>query len=198
MNAPVNRANFAGRPAQPAYAPTDLRTFWRTAPRRSRIALACAATGAAAWVASFAGVMRYPMIAGTMILVLHLAVMGLFGWHGARLWRHHRLAWRTNPLMAPGPRQPPILRWGVALSLVLLLVQFAVGFRHGEGNVEVRDGREVWVRDGEVVRTLAPGARDAFEGEMLRIFATSWVFISLVIALHGRTVEHRIREMGDR
>lgn len=192
----MNHENFAGRPTRPEYAPIDLRGFWRVAPRRSRLALGVAAVSVLAWLASFAGVMRYPAIAGSLFTV-HLAVMALFLVHFVRLAKYNRLAWRAGPTTEPGPRQPPVLRLATALSLVLVLVGFAQAASHGEGAPALVDDQEVWMNDGEVVRPLQAGEREAFDAEMLRAFAAVWLFFSLLIALNSRTVELRLRDAGD-
>ena len=196
----MNRENFAGRPSRPrapSSASADLREFWETAPLRSRIALACAGVSALAWLASFAGVMRHAVVAGVVMVTMHLLIMALFLWNFARLWVHHRTWWKSRATGVRGPRQPRVLLWAAALSAALLLMGFVLGFGRGEGAPAVRDGRDVWVNRGEVVRPLAPGERDTIEAEGLRLLAAAWMFFSLTIALTGRSIEHRIEEMRD-
>ena len=85
--------------------------------------------------------------------------------------------------------------WGTVASLGYMLALFLGLFAvYGEGNAEVRDGREVWVVADSVVRALAPGAGRTFDARTLRLFSAAWLFFGLLIALTGHRVEERIRE----
>jgi hypothetical protein len=126
--------------------------------------------------------------------VVHLAIMAS-GF--ALFWRtglHHSLAWRARGVQPDTIALPRRLIWGTVASAgylaVVVLVFIAV---YGEGNAEVRDGREVWVNGHSVVRTLAPGSVAAFNAAMLRVFSAAWMFFGLLIAGTGDRIEQRIR-----
>lgn len=66
---------------------------------------------------------------------------------------------------------------------------------HGEGGIEVRGGQYIWVREGTPVRTMTPDGYEAFEGGVLRVFATAWMAFSLMIAWAGQAVDNRLRRL---
>ena len=169
-----------------------IRDFWRGAGRLSRAALICAALSALLNVASYAGVTMAS--AGGSLAVVHLAIMALGFVLFARIWHHHSLAWRQPAVRPDRPPVPARLGWAAAASLVYLLVLFTWLFAaYGEGAPEVRDGREVWVAAGVVVRKIAPGTIARFEAHTLRLFSAAWLFFGLLIALSAHTVDARLR-----
>jgi hypothetical protein len=112
--------------------------------------------------------------------LVHLAVMALgFALFG-RLVQHHRLARKERRARDwPFDREarmrrfitplPTLLVWGVIAALVYMAgVAIRDSAVFGEGAAEFRDGQEVWVNNGVVVRKT--GAR--FGREPRRVNAT--------------------------
>lgn len=170
-----------------------IQDFWRSTFTAPRAALVCTAIAGVLNLGTYAG-LRMSWAGGAFALV-HLAIIALGFFLCARITVHHRLSWRAGgwrPDTTPLPRR---LIWGVVASLgymlALLLGLFAV---YGEGNAEVRNGREVWVAGDSVVRALAPGSVAMFEARTLRVFSAAWLFFGLLIALTGHRVEEKIRE----
>jgi hypothetical protein len=169
-----------------------IRDFWRSASPAPRAAMVCATAAAVLNVSSYAGVgMRW---AGGSFALLHLAIMALGFFLFARIAVHHRLAWRAGGWRPPATPLPRQLVWAAVASLGYMLVLFFGRLAaYGEGNPEVRDGREVWVAGDSVVRALAPGAVARFDAVALRGFSAAWLFFGLLIALIGHRFEERIR-----
>jgi hypothetical protein len=164
-----------------------IREFWRSTSGVSGSALVCAAFAGALNVASYAGLTM------GVFVVVHLAVMavGLFTFH--RVAVHHSLAWRAGGVhleTTPLPRQ---LVWGaVAAFLYLASLILFLPAVYPEGYPEIRDGREVWVQDGSVVRELAPGSVATFKSRELRLFSAVWLCLALGFSLGAYRSEERI------
>ena len=112
--------------------------------------------------------------AGGVFALVHLAIMGVGFFLFARIAIHHRCSWRAGgwrPESTPLPRR---LIWGAVASLgyvvALFLGLFAV---YGEGNAEVRNGREVWVAGDSIVGALAAGSVATFDARTLRVFSAA-------------------------
>ncbi|GJG88113.1 hypothetical protein tb265_32940 [Gemmatimonadetes bacterium T265] len=82
---------------------------------------------------------------------------------------------------APLPRSLVRAAIGGGLYVVLLVVYVAVVV--GEGSPEYRDGREVWVRAGQIVRDLRPNEAAAFDRAILRVISAVWCAVSLALCL---------------
>jgi hypothetical protein len=170
-----------------------IREFWHSTFTAPRVAIVCAAIASALNLGSYTGLgMTW---ANGVFGVVHLAIMALGFLLFARLALHHRLSWRAGgwrPEVTPLPRR---LVWGTVASFAYMLALFLGLFAvYGEGNAEIRNGREVWVVADSVVRALAPGSVATFDARMLRAFSAVWLFFGLLIALTGHRVEERIRE----
>ncbi len=171
---------------------TSLREFWRDAHPLPGAARLGAGVAAAANAGSYAGLAMRGEYAwlGTM----HVVVMLLGLITVLRLGLHHYLAVRTFGTRVTAA---PLPRGAVALTICALLYMLGVivwlVVTHGEGGPELRDGREVWVLHGRVVRALPPGSIATFATHELRLFSASWLFFALVLAWTSLTVESRIR-----
>jgi hypothetical protein len=154
--------------------PMTVREFWRSTSLGPQLALACTLAAGIVNLWSYVG-LTWPAA-----YLVHLAVMALgFALFG-RLVQHHRLARKERRARDwPFDREarmrrfitplPTLLVWGVIAALVYMAgVAIRDSAVFGEGAAEFRDGQEVWVNNGVVVRKT--GAR--FGREPRRVNAT--------------------------
>lgn len=150
-----------------------------------------AAIAAAANVGSYAGLSmrgQYSWLGAVHGIIMLLGLMTFL-----RVGLHHYLAvraFRTRVSSAPLPKHALLLTIG-ALLYVLGVVAWLI-VTYGEGGPELRDGQEVWVNHGRVVRALPPGTIAEFATHELRLFSASWLFFALALAWTGHVVESRI------
>ena len=122
----------------------------------------------------------------------HAPPTGSFAWRRAQHDAADDAAWGAPH--APLPRSLVRAAIGGGLYVVLLVVYVAMVV--GEGSPEHRDGREVWVRAGQIVRDLRPGEAAAFDRAILRVISAVWFAVSLVLGLmlaRGRVVRSSVR-----
>ena len=169
-----------------------IQEFWRSTFTIPRAALVAATVAGFLNLGSYAGLTM--SWAGGALGVVHLAITVLGFALVGRIGVHHALSWRGAGVRHGTTALPWRLIWSAVVAAGYLLV-VCVGFVmvYGEGNAEVRDGREVWVNGSSVVRTLAPGSVATFDARMLRVFSAVWIFFGLLIAVTGDRIERRIR-----
>ena len=174
-----------------------VREFWRDSGGLARTALAVALFALALNAGTYVGLRaRGPFAAlhalHGVVILLGVALFFAVGW--AELRSAGRRSRSIDPSPAPIVRLPRSLvagAVGAGVYLAALVAYAAVAI--GEGGADVRDGRDVWVHAGRVVRDLRPGERLAMERFELRIFSASWLFFTLVIALAGGRALARTR-----
>jgi len=175
----------------------SVREFWREAGSLARTAFLVAAVSFVLNVGTYFGLRaRGPF---QVLHALHVVVM-LLGVALVLVTAYTRVRtvgrrWTTGiaePRRARLPRLLVAAALGGGLYLVALLAY--AGLVIGEGGPETRDGRDVWVHAGRMVRELRPGERLALERFELRIFSASWFLFGLLIALAGHSALARGRE----
>ena len=160
----------------------------------ARLALGVALAAGTANAASFVGLTMRDFEA---IAVLHIFVMTLGFILFARIALHHSLSWRFPRANVRDRKIPRWLFWSAAASLAYVVAMFASMGRYGDGNAEVRDGREVWVRPDSTMVELPSGSVSAYARQELRLFSAGWLFFALGIAATSHVVEYRIRQLRE-
>jgi hypothetical protein len=175
----------------------DVREFWQEAGGFAKTALVVAAVSLALNVGSYLGLRaRGPFQAlhalHWVVMLLGVGLVFVIVHAKVRTARHRWSTGIGEPPAPPLPRSLVVAAAGGGLYLVALLGY--AGLVIGEGGPDLRDGREVWVHAGRVVRELRPGERLAMERFELRIFSASWFFAALLIALIGHSALARGRD----
>jgi hypothetical protein len=173
-----------------------VRDLWREAGGFAKTGLVVAAVSLALNVASYFGLRaRGPFQAlhalHWVVILLGVALVFVIAYAKVRAVRRRWTTGIAEPPAAPLPRVLIAAAAGGGLYLIALLGYG--GLVIGEGGPDLREGREVWVHAGRVVRELRPGERLAMERFELRIFSASWFFGALLIALIGHSALSRGR-----
>jgi hypothetical protein len=79
------------------------------------------------------------------------------------------------------------------LALYALLWFAGLFACYGEACVEVRDGRDVWVRDGAVLGAMSPRDARWANARMLSGFSAAWIAFALPLAHRRRAARRRQR-----
>lgn len=177
--------------------------FWREAGSLARTAFVVAAVSLMLNVGTYFGLRaRGPL---QVLHALHLVVI-LLGVALVLVTVYTRLRavgrrWTTGSGEPPSARLPRLLVAAAVGGVLYLIALMAyAGLVIGEGGPELRDGLEVWVHAGRVVRELRPGERLAMERFELRLFSASWFLFGLLIALasHSTLARGRERDTAER
>lgn len=171
----------------PAGWRAELADFWKAANRLSRAALAVAALSALILVSTLAGLRATG--AGVAFYGVHLAVMALlFVLFGKIAWHHTWSVRRPHAERIPG-RVPRTIKCvaiaAFALCAVLLITTAVV---YGHGGPELRGGEYHWIRDGRTIRAMTLDQYHAFQSQVLRVFASGWLALSLIVAWVGQAM----------
>jgi hypothetical protein len=157
--------------------------FWRSSSNWERTAMAFAIAAVAMNVASYFGLTAAD--APAAVIVIHVAVMVLC--FRVVFRNTHRLFSRRSrrivrPRLSTIPR--PLLAL-TAASLIYMITLFVRLNSFGTGGPQVRDGHDVWVRDGEVVRYITAQDAQSFEVAGLRVISAAWLFFALGLTIEG-------------
>jgi hypothetical protein len=160
----------------------DLAALWRESNWISRYGLLVAAGSLLTHLASLFGAGWSQL--SVLAFVLHLSVMGLLialiiGIARDRIGGRRR-AISLRPRVAM-PRRLTALCVGLAIyALFWFFCAFAY---YGEGGTEIRAGRRVWVRHGEVIREFSPAQAQWFDAHTLSVFSAAWLAAALPLGL---------------
>ena len=173
-----------------------VRDLWREAGGFAKTAFVVAAVSLALNVGSYFGLRaRGPFQAlhalHWVVMLLGVALVFVIAYANVRKVRRRWTTGIGEPPAAPLPRL--LIAAAAAGGLYLVALLGYGGLVIGEGGPDRREGREVWVHAGRVVRDLRPGERLAMERFELRIFSASWFFGALLIALIGHSALARGR-----
>lgn len=166
-----------------------IRELWHDAGGFARTALAVALLSLAINAGTYLGLRArgpFAVLHAIHVVVILLGVAFVVVLGVAEL-RRVRRRWSSAgaPPTASAPLPRSLVAGAVAAGLYLVALFAYAAVAIGEGGPELRDGRDVWVHAGRVVRDLRPGERFAMERFELRLFSASWLFFTLLIGLGG-------------
>jgi hypothetical protein len=161
---------------------SDLAALWRESDWVPRFALLVAAAAALTHVASLLGAGWSQL--SVLGVALHLSVMGVIIGFFVGLVRDRVGGWGRALSVRPRVPLPRRLVWlCVRLAVYTLLWFVGVFAYYGEGGTDIRNGQQVWVRQGEVVREFSPAQAQWFDAHTLSVFSAAWLAAALPLAL---------------